>query len=231
MEIFASGCCIERSVLSATECDYLLAVLSAAPNHGGRAGTRDIMSIQAVRDLAKDGRLLQLAQGALSGPAVPFRATMFAKSGDANWLIPWHQDTALPLAVRSTTRNGLRGRKKSEFFTRTHRRGRFLGWLRCESTWMPRPARMVHCEWCLDRIKPVCLPISAESCSSGRNSRDACPPHRVCGFDGLGAGHPIGSGLKPRAWAPIPNPQSRFGALCAPNPQCVLPASLKLSAK
>jgi ectoine hydroxylase-related dioxygenase (phytanoyl-CoA dioxygenase family) len=31
---------------------------------------------------------------------VPYRATLFEKSGRANWLVVWHQDTALPLASR-----------------------------------------------------------------------------------------------------------------------------------
>ena len=32
--------------------------------------------------------------------AVPFRATLFDKSARANWLVVWHQDTALPLRER-----------------------------------------------------------------------------------------------------------------------------------
>ena len=32
--------------------------------------------------------------------ATPFRATLFDKSAAANWLVVWHQDTALPLRVR-----------------------------------------------------------------------------------------------------------------------------------
>jgi ectoine hydroxylase-related dioxygenase (phytanoyl-CoA dioxygenase family) len=31
---------------------------------------------------------------------LPFRATLFDKSPDANWLVVWHQDTALPLRNR-----------------------------------------------------------------------------------------------------------------------------------
>ena len=34
------------------------------------------------------------------GAAVPFRATLFDKSSSANWLVVWHQDTALPLRAR-----------------------------------------------------------------------------------------------------------------------------------
>jgi len=59
-----------------------------------------MMSNPEVNELANDGRLMRIAQAALGGKAIPFRATLFAKSGAVNWLIPWHQDTALPLATR-----------------------------------------------------------------------------------------------------------------------------------
>jgi ectoine hydroxylase-related dioxygenase (phytanoyl-CoA dioxygenase family) len=100
MDIFDHGCQIEKRVLSAAECDLLLTAFGTVQNCGGKAGARHLMSSQAVSELANDGRLLRLAQEALGGNAVPFRATLFAKSRIANWLIPWHQDTALPLAAR-----------------------------------------------------------------------------------------------------------------------------------
>src|SRR5262249_41916655 len=41
--------------------------------------------------------LLPKAYELLLGRAVtPFKATLFDKSGKANWLVAWHQDTALP---------------------------------------------------------------------------------------------------------------------------------------
>jgi ectoine hydroxylase-related dioxygenase (phytanoyl-CoA dioxygenase family) len=42
--------------------------------------------------------LLKIARQELGSQAEPFRATLLEKSGDANWLVAWHQDTALPLA-------------------------------------------------------------------------------------------------------------------------------------
>jgi ectoine hydroxylase-related dioxygenase (phytanoyl-CoA dioxygenase family) len=84
--------------LSPTDCESLLGAFAAAPNQNGRAGTRHMMSNQEVNQLANDGRLLRIAKAAIGRTAAPFRATLFAKSGAANWLIPWHQDTALPLA-------------------------------------------------------------------------------------------------------------------------------------
>jgi hypothetical protein len=99
MDSLDSGYCIQASVLSEGECDALLCTLERSPG-AGRAGSRHMMSNQTVKELASDGRLLRIAQRALGFSAAPFRATLFAKSGAANWLIPWHQDTALPLASK-----------------------------------------------------------------------------------------------------------------------------------
>jgi ectoine hydroxylase-related dioxygenase (phytanoyl-CoA dioxygenase family) len=41
--------------------------------------------------------MLRIARVALGANALPYRATLFEKSGAANWLVVWHQDTALPL--------------------------------------------------------------------------------------------------------------------------------------
>ena len=45
--------------------------------------------------------MLAIARSFLGSSAVPFRATLFDKSPDANWLVVWHQDTALPLGQRN----------------------------------------------------------------------------------------------------------------------------------
>jgi len=58
------------------------------------------MSNTAVAALAADDRMISIARRALGISAIPFRATLFEKSGEKNWLIGWHQDTALPLASR-----------------------------------------------------------------------------------------------------------------------------------
>jgi hypothetical protein len=50
--------------------------------------------------VAQDARLLGIAQENLGREAFPFRATLFDKSPAANWLVVWHQDTALPLKER-----------------------------------------------------------------------------------------------------------------------------------
>jgi ectoine hydroxylase-related dioxygenase (phytanoyl-CoA dioxygenase family) len=43
---------------------------------------------------------MAIAHATLGAEAFPFRATLFDKSPSANWLVVWHQDTALPLQER-----------------------------------------------------------------------------------------------------------------------------------
>ena len=65
-----------------------------------KAGARHVLSVPVVRALATAPALLRIAGGFVGGTPVPFRATLFAKSPTANWLVAWHQDTALPLRER-----------------------------------------------------------------------------------------------------------------------------------
>jgi ectoine hydroxylase-related dioxygenase (phytanoyl-CoA dioxygenase family) len=58
------------------------------------------MTAPAIAELARARCLLDLARMWVGPNAVPFRATLFEKSAGTNWLIPWHQDTALPLRSR-----------------------------------------------------------------------------------------------------------------------------------
>ena len=55
---------------------------------------------------------------------MPFRATLFDKSPQANWLVVWHQDTALPLRRRLDISGWDRGLRKRESYTPMHLRAR-----------------------------------------------------------------------------------------------------------
>lgn len=61
---------------------------------------RHAMRNPSVAAIARDSRLLEMARHALGSQAIPFRATLFDKSPASNWLVVWHQDTALPLRER-----------------------------------------------------------------------------------------------------------------------------------
>lgn len=65
-----------------------------------RAGVRHALALTPVAAVAAGRELIELARGALGPAAFPFRATLFDKSPQSNWLVVWHQDTALPLEHR-----------------------------------------------------------------------------------------------------------------------------------
>jgi ectoine hydroxylase-related dioxygenase (phytanoyl-CoA dioxygenase family) len=97
------GFWIIEGVFSELECTALTDELATSSVGRSRAGARHLMSEPAVRRVASDGRLLAIARQALGENAVPYRATLFEKSKESNWLVVWHQDTALPLARRFDT--------------------------------------------------------------------------------------------------------------------------------
>jgi ectoine hydroxylase-related dioxygenase (phytanoyl-CoA dioxygenase family) len=81
----------------------LVDVLSQTNLARSRAGLRHAMRLASVAASARDPGLLGIAREILGGEAFPFRATLFDKSPTANWLVVWHQDTALPLRERRET--------------------------------------------------------------------------------------------------------------------------------
>ena len=66
----------------------------------------DVLSLKHVDQLlghlgaTNAPRSTGLAREVLGHHAFPFRATLFDKSQNANWLVVWHQDTSLPLRER-----------------------------------------------------------------------------------------------------------------------------------
>jgi hypothetical protein len=96
----ANGFAIHIDVLSRAELAGFVAELIGNPPLRSRAGARHLMSVEAVARMARDPRLISLATRELDAPAVPFKATLFDKSMDSNWLVAWHQDTALPVDSR-----------------------------------------------------------------------------------------------------------------------------------
>lgn len=82
------------------ESDQLLQELKGVSLPRSRAGLRHAMGIPAVAKMARRMALLRIAREILGENAFPFRATLFDKSTTANWLVVWHQDTALPLKQR-----------------------------------------------------------------------------------------------------------------------------------
>jgi hypothetical protein len=87
-------------IFTAAETRDVLEGLSRAALDRTKAGARHVLGVPVVRQLADDSRLIGLARQFVGEGATPFRATLFDKSPTANWLVTWHQDTALPLRKR-----------------------------------------------------------------------------------------------------------------------------------
>ena len=97
------GFAVFPQLFSGQEVGALAEALGQWPLERSRAGARHLLSCPAVDSLARDPRLLAIASRALGSEARPFGATLFDKSAGANWLVVWHQDTALPMRERRET--------------------------------------------------------------------------------------------------------------------------------
>ena len=95
-----NGFAIAQSIFSEKELAVLRENLGHCALRRSRAGVRHLMRIPAVAQIAQELALLEIAREILGQGAFPFRATLFDKSATANWLVVWHQDTALPLKAR-----------------------------------------------------------------------------------------------------------------------------------
>ena len=90
------GYAVREAVFSEVECEILLTELAENLDLD-RAGVRNLMGLEMVERIANDARLLSLTQELTGTQLIPFKAILFNKTGKANWLVAWHQDTALPI--------------------------------------------------------------------------------------------------------------------------------------
>ncbi len=96
----ARGFTIVDAVLDRTEVAGLARTLGTSHLDRSRAGARHVMNHPAVSGVAADPRMAAIAAQFLGETAIPYKATLFDKSPPRNWLVAWHQDTALPLCER-----------------------------------------------------------------------------------------------------------------------------------
>jgi ectoine hydroxylase-related dioxygenase (phytanoyl-CoA dioxygenase family) len=99
-EIADRGFAILRDVFSCQNTDLLMQQVEGLCPPRSRAGVRHALALEPVGVFSKRPEMLELAREVLGANAFPFRATLFDKSPNSNWLVVWHQDTALPLQSR-----------------------------------------------------------------------------------------------------------------------------------
>ena len=98
--VAAAGYSINEGVFDRQEMTRVRETLEDANLPRTRAGARHVLKVPTVHALATNPLLLNLAATFVGEGSIPFRATLFDKSASSNWLVAWHQDTALPLRQR-----------------------------------------------------------------------------------------------------------------------------------
>jgi hypothetical protein len=65
-----------------------------------RAGTRNMLNIPTVQQLAQSDCMRRLVEPILGPDAFAVRAILFNKLPDANWKVAWHQDCVIAVRER-----------------------------------------------------------------------------------------------------------------------------------
>ena len=91
-----NGCWDAPALLDAVACD----AFSAAVGDIDGAGARHLIDHPAVRALLQRQAVTALMKEVLGAGAFAYKATLFDKHAEANWLVAWHQDISIPVQQR-----------------------------------------------------------------------------------------------------------------------------------
>lgn len=95
------GYAIIDDALTSDECESLIQLLVGLPREANRGGIRNLIGHAAIASLVQHPSIVLPVQQILGPTAFAYKATLFEKTPDANWLVTWHQDTFIPLASRA----------------------------------------------------------------------------------------------------------------------------------
>jgi len=98
-----NGFAVVPGLFSSDCMDRLLEAVDRLEPRRSRAGIRHALRLAPVAGIARQAQLIGLVREVIGPEAFPFRATLFDKSPVSNWLVVWHQDTALPLREKRET--------------------------------------------------------------------------------------------------------------------------------
>jgi len=94
------GFVIAEEVLDTATVGELSRAVDELPRHH-RSGARNLLTDSAVlAEMARAVPVKRLADEVLGVGSFPVRALLFDKTTDANWMVPWHQDTAVAVTER-----------------------------------------------------------------------------------------------------------------------------------
>lgn len=85
--LMSNGFAVLETLLSSDKIDQILGALSRTPLNRTKAGIRHALKHETIAELAQEPQLLTFARQILGRDAEPYRATIFDKSLEANWLV------------------------------------------------------------------------------------------------------------------------------------------------
>jgi ectoine hydroxylase-related dioxygenase (phytanoyl-CoA dioxygenase family) len=99
VDLDQNGFAVIPDVLSREEVKHLVQAISTADGDDAvrrRTGVYAIRNlldvVPAVAELSTSSKVIGIAREVLGADATPVKGTLFDKTPDANWLVPWHQD-------------------------------------------------------------------------------------------------------------------------------------------
>jgi ectoine hydroxylase-related dioxygenase (phytanoyl-CoA dioxygenase family) len=99
--LHSHGYAIVNTVLSLDDVDQYIGILNGCNSNGGRrGGIRNLLEIDAMRELAQSPPVLALIHPVLGQEAFPVRGILFDKQDGTNWKVPWHQDVTIAVKNR-----------------------------------------------------------------------------------------------------------------------------------
>ena len=105
-QVEQEGFAIVRAVLAKDQISSAVRLIESpgAFDEPGRGGTRDVLNhLPELRVLADCAAVRLIVQQVLGSDAFVVRATLFDKTPDANWKVPWHQDLTIAVKERRET--------------------------------------------------------------------------------------------------------------------------------
>ncbi|MBL9148792.1 MAG: phytanoyl-CoA dioxygenase family protein [Phycisphaerae bacterium] len=98
LRVAKDGWAVVDNVIEAALLDRVIADVSVAQM---RAGLRNLLDASpAARELASHPGVRAIPERLLGRECFVTRAILFDKTADANWKVPWHQDTTIAVAER-----------------------------------------------------------------------------------------------------------------------------------
>ena len=99
MTLAVDGCQLWSSCFGTALVESLILSVQSSSLEG-RAGTRRLLSVPLVHEIATKGPVFDLAKGVVGPGAFPVRAILFDKQPEVNWELGYHQDRAIAVKER-----------------------------------------------------------------------------------------------------------------------------------